>query len=1645
MPYNYDPNKYKNTFDNMFGKGSYNAGMKQARNVGYWKAQPEIEKRNFNERIKAFKEAQKEAERTYKAEVKAEKEANKEKYKMQETAKKQGRGGVMPSREQERKEAKIQTYRKKHDGKFPKAIQDELDGMKTLSKSHIDSVHKGKKSKGKSKKSKKKQEKGVLDKVTSFFGKVKKDVVKSAKDTKKSVVNESKRTGKNLKYNVQALNPFDNVSMKEANKKISKNNKKYDKNKGSKEVVRQFNRLADSGSLGAVSNVQKRAGVDTSYKKTRKLGKGGATDVITDTIGMLTPGAASYKAADKVLKAGKIGKTLSKSKSLKELSRGSLAGAGFGAVQSTNNELFDPDKYSAGDFAKNVATNAALGGFTDLGLHKLSEGIRAMRKANTASTSSTRNVMNDDPFNVNQYFGSKRNSVTGTFDGQSIVDANAFRLDAPTTNPVQFLNGPVNPMDDVIKGLNSPIIKDPAAKFRNTVNIEGTPLLNSPLGGGQSSDYWKQKLDQLNTSVPDEGTLNEFNDAIQKQYDYLRESMANRKGVETGLTDNGMIGNQREFTGRYTISNNPQWFRDFYSQNGRTPNTTELRQMAEEQVLQGFKDEYGEVPAWMPKAVDDLDQQAFDVQVAAPEGGDEVDAVLKAIDEQKEQVYKEYEKIVNGSFNGTRSTKEAIQQLMKNDPELRNVSQQQLEELANPIPVGQNGSPLKFKKQVMNRGVKMVDMPDGRRVVAPNYREGEFLNYTGNMSPNQRVAQRVEGQFRTSPTNDGLKISQDQPLPFMKQEPALQFKKQITKEVPRKDLTEVQTQNLNAEGAPVGDGYDYKNPQFKTRMFAQFFNDEVSDAASEVGKKINRDSPSKFQQFKENVLENTKGFRTKFIDDLAPLEALEKKVRGGVASAEDSLYKQARLFRGSPERAHQVVNEQLSPIIKEMKANNIKLTDLVDYATAVHARDLNKKGLTSGLSDADIQKDIIRFESPIMEKLRRELVEASNNVTKKELVDTGILSQEAFDAMRAKHPNYMPMFRHFDDDKVEFSNGISSAIANATNPIKKFKGSERDIIDPVESMVKNMFNAVTQGDKQRVAQQLGKLADEDIDNAFVRRLSPDEARQRKNTVRMFENGKEVHLEVEPDVYKAIKGLDDEAANDIVKWIAKPASWLRAGATLTPEFSMRNFMRDIPAAYIVSESGFNPLIDFPVGLWQSLSVKAGGKTLKDPGKLYQDFIKHNGGYGNIVSNDRKLHQEVIQKVLKEGDSPKFRNIVNPKSYLNVLRAIADVSESAVKVGEYRAALRKGVSPQEAAYRARDIMDFARTGNNVKTPNKMVAFLNANIQGKDKLARSLAKHPAKFMGKAFVAVSLPTIGVIAAQHTLANDKQKEAIKDAPQWLKNSFWLMPIPGTNQIARIPKPFDVSPLFADPIERAAEYAFNKNPKAFDGYIKQTFSSMSIPVLMSGLVPVLEGAMNYSLFRQGPIDSRSDDNKEYPDHYDIKTSSTAKWIGKGVNKLTGGEGPLKNFGSPRIVDNTIRGLTGGLGTYAVDGLDAAVVNPLEKLAGAHDGIKKPAKQINQQPILRAFLMDQGSTGESMNKLYDLREKLTKQKGSKNPQFNEAKYNKVKDATQQIGGITKDMRAIENSKTLSGAEKRKRLDELNRQRNQVARRAASKIN
>jgi hypothetical protein len=161
-----------------------------------------------------------------------------------------------------------------------------------------------------------------------------------------------------------------------------------------------------------------------------------------------------------------------------------------------------------------------------------------------------------------------------------------------------------------------------------TVPKIGTPLQEGLDGFRQAEQHpLAINPEPLPTTTNASPMSQEFKDAVQSQYEYLKNSMG--KGVDYGTTGTG-LGNFREVNGSFSVSRNPQWYQDFYKQYGRKPNNQELMQLAEQHVREGFQDELGSLPAWQPEEVQAIDDQINEIQSLIQQNPEQ-EAVLKPI------------------------------------------------------------------------------------------------------------------------------------------------------------------------------------------------------------------------------------------------------------------------------------------------------------------------------------------------------------------------------------------------------------------------------------------------------------------------------------------------------------------------------------------------------------------------------------------------------------------------------------------------------------------------------------------------------------------------------------------------------------------------------------------------------------------------------------------------------------------------------------------------------------------------------------------------------------------------------------------------------------------------------------------------------
>lgn len=766
---------------------------------------------------------------------------------------------------------------------------------------------------------------------------------------------------------------------------------------------------------------------------------------------------------------------------------------------------------------------------------------------------------------------------------------------------------------------------------------------------------------------------------------------------------------------------------------------------------------------------------------------------------------------------------------------------------------------------------------------------------------------------------------------------------------------------------------------------------------------------------------------TKVIDELNPLKDLVEEVErqtGEKIAFDDNPYMQAWLARGWVGKAETLIEhgapehgiKPLKDILKGIGEKEHK--EFSAYLVALHDLDLHKnkqKATFDYTEDAAVlgkHAGNERFQKAAVEiyKYQDYLLQM--------LVKEGMLTAKAYHTMRKMYPHYIPFFRDMSDAGMQSFLSGGKGFIDVSSPVKRFKGSTRDIIDPLESIIKNTFQFYNTIERNHVGRTFAKLADKNGVGQIVERVYGNKAKT-DNTFNVWVGGEKVTYETTPELIQTMRMLDKDQSNMVAKILSYPANWLRAGATLSPEFILRNPVRDMIGASIYSKHGFIPVVDTFKGL--ALFLKKG--------ELYRDYMKSGAAHAAMVSLDRDYLGGQLRDIMSR-DSKVTKLIKNP---IEVLRAMSEATEVATRLAEYDNARkgytglsnrlfgkeRKPLTAREAALESRDItLDFSRRGSHTKKANQVIAFFNAAIQGADKMARAFKEDPRGMTVKTMLYITLPSVLLWYM------NKDDERYQELPQWEKDTFWI--IPGKENMYRVPKPFEAGVLFGTSFERMLQYfddaKNNRKSVGFKGFGDRVIDSLAPSFMPTAMIPVVEAMTNYSLFRQRNIIPQSQENLPARLQYGANTSEVAKFVGDKINV------------SPYIVDNTIRGYGGGLAGLGLSGIDA--------VSGAKEN--NASKKWYEAPGLRGFTVAPYQSSDSVQRVYDdFKEqeklhnelKLTRQR----PEGYDPKlYNKLKNAQNSFKAINKASKKIIDSETMSSDTKREKLDKLNIQKANVAR-------
>lgn len=766
---------------------------------------------------------------------------------------------------------------------------------------------------------------------------------------------------------------------------------------------------------------------------------------------------------------------------------------------------------------------------------------------------------------------------------------------------------------------------------------------------------------------------------------------------------------------------------------------------------------------------------------------------------------------------------------------------------------------------------------------------------------------------------------------------------------------------------------------------------------------------------------------TKVVDELNPLKDLVEEVErqtGEKIAFDDNPYMQAWLARGWVGKAETLIEhgapehgiKSLKDILKGIGEKEHK--EFSAYLVALHDLDLHKnkqKATFDYTEDAAVlgkHAGNERFQKAAV------AIYKYQDYMLQMLVKEGMLTAKAYHTMRKMYPHYIPFFRDMSDAGMQSFLSGGKGFIDVSSPVKRFKGSTRDIIDPLESIVKNTFQFYNAVERNHVGRTFAKLADKNGVGQIVERVNGNKAAT-DNTFNVWENGEKVTYETTPELIQTMRMLDKDQSNMVAKILSYPANWLRAGATLSPEFILRNPVRDMIGASIYSKHGFIPVLDTFKGL--SLFLKKG--------ELYWEYMKSGAAHAAMVSLDRDYLGGQLRDIMSR-ESKVTKLIKNP---IEVLRAMSEATEMATRLAEFDNARkgytgvsnrlfgkdRKPLTAREAALESRDItLDFSRRGSHTKKANQVIAFFNATIQGADKMARAFKEDPRGMTVKTMLYITLPSVLLWYM------NKDDERYQELPQWEKDTFWI--IPGKENMYRIPKPFEAGVLFGTSFERMLQYfddaKNNRKGVGFKGFGDRVIDSLAPSFMPTAMIPVVEAMTNYSLFRQRNIIPQSQENLPAHLQYGANTSEVAKFVGDKINV------------SPYIVDNTIRGYGGGLAGLGLSAVDAA--------SGAKEN--NASKKWYEAPGLRGFTVAPYQSSDSVQRVYDdykEQEKLHnefKLTGQRPEGYDAKEFAKLKNASDSLKGLNKASKAIINNERMSGEQKREQLDKINMRKANIAR-------
>ncbi len=725
-------------------------------------------------------------------------------------------------------------------------------------------------------------------------------------------------------------------------------------------------------------------------------------------------------------------------------------------------------------------------------------------------------------------------------------------------------------------------------------------------------------------------------------------------------------------------------------------------------------------------------------------------------------------------------------------------------------------------------------------------------------------------------------------------------------------------------------------------------------------------------------------FYKDFVDKLDPIKELEiqgvGKKESGLLPVEESPYKLARTVNDYKAKAKHIFEKGtidlktgetngkgLAEIIEPHKAD---LNGLRAFIVAERAIEIEGSGRKSGIN-LDAAKQVVTEGKSEYANTAKELVEFQQR-NLKYLLDSGRINKVEYDAMLAKGEKYIPFSRILED--------IEAGGSGKGTVLKELKGSELAIQDPFLSILENTEKLMKTAETNKAMSKAVEFAEVNAPEAFQKVEVKDRA-LRKNEIEIWREGKREIYEGDANLIEALKSLEGSppAQNILLKIMRGFTAVKRVGITLTPDFQIKNAIRDFLTSGVFSKTTKNPFST------AAESLVAMGDLWKKNDNYY-NWLKSGGANGAFLElNASYLEKSVFKLDKQTGFMSQVHNAINTP--YEAMIAMGNLIESAPRLAEFKRTYENTGNLIEGGFAAREItVDFQRVGAKVAAWNAITAFMNVGIQGLDRTVRAVKENPQDVAMKTAAYIVTPSILLWWAQH------DDERYKEIPRWQKDLFWIVltdswetiksedeltGLPehmmretkegmqvNRGRIYRIPKPNELG-MVGSVVERVLEGFIGDNPNAGKEF-GETIREMVVPsVIPDAITPVAEHATGVNFFTKRPLVPAYLEGQLPAYRYTEYTTETSKALGKLLGAI-----PIvqEQYGaSPMVIENYVRGWTGTLGMYALQLADAGLIG-----AGVVEDPVKPAWTLADIPAVKSFVIRYPSAqAQSIQDFYEV--------------------------------------------------------------------------